>query len=264
MPPLNGPFSRIGYFVADGYGAVSIHTLALYNGINFGDESFTGTYTVTADCTFTLTAAIPAPIFSQGTFAGQVALGGNEIVFMLTGLTSPGAPPALTDVVGFGSKRAPGFCNSESLAGSWRMEINGTNGINPGTSPGTTYRQVGQLIADGKGGLKASFVTSSNNGTIANQTGAGTYTVNPDCTFDLSYTISGSPYGIRGSMINGETAHIALNMPGPSTTLPLAPGVSLPVIITGAVATGKMVKQVPWFEVIPLQFYIPSTPSSWN
>lgn len=264
VPPLTGPFSRIGYFTANGFGAVSIQTLALYNGINFGTESFTGTYTVSADCTFTLTAAVPAPIFSEATFTGQVALGGNDIVFMLTGLTSPGAPPALTDVVGYGSKRASGYCNNESLAGSWRMEINGTSGIVPGSSPGTTYRQVGQLVADGNGGLQASFVTSSNNGAIANQTGAGTYTVNPDCTFDLSYAISGSPYGIRGSIINGESAHIALNMPGLSTTLPLSPTVSLPVIITGAVATGKMVKEVPWFEVIPLQLYIPAEPTYWN
>jgi hypothetical protein len=264
VPPLNGPFSRIGYFTADGNGGVTIHTLALYNGINFGDETFTGTYTVSNDCTFTLNAAVPAPLFSQGTFAGQVALGGNDIVFMLTALTSAGAPPAITDVVGYGSKRAPGFCNSETLNGSWRMEINGTTGIVPGSSPGTTYRQVGQFVADGKNGLLASFVTSRNNGTIANETGTGTYTVNSDCTFDLTYTISGSPYGIRGSIINGATAEIALNMPGPSTTLPLAPGVSLPVIITGAVATGRMVKEVRSFEDLPLLLFIPSQAPQWN
>ncbi len=88
--------------------------------------------------------------------------------------------------------------------------------------------------------------------------------MNSDCTYDLTYTISGSPYGIHGTIINGESAYIALNMPGPSTTLPLAPGVSLPVIITGAVATGKMVKDVPWFEAIPLQLTIPSTAPYWN
>ena len=108
------------------------------------------------------------------------------------------------------------------------MEINGTTGIIPGSSPGTTYRQVGQVVADGKGGLLASFVTSSNNGTIANQTGAGTYKVNSDCTFDPSYVISGSPCGIRGSLIDGDTADIALNMPGPSTSIALAPAVSFP------------------------------------
>jgi hypothetical protein len=264
VPPLAGPFSRIGYFTADGNGGVNIHTLALYNGINFGDENFAGTYTVADDCTFNMTANVPAPIFSPGTFVGQVALGGGDIVFMLTSLTSPTAPPALTDVVGYGSKRAPGFCNSETLAGSWRMDITGTSGIIPGTSPGTTYRQVGQFVADGTSALTASFVTSSNNGTIATQTGTGTYSVNTDCTFNLTYTISGTPYGIRGSIFNGATAYIALNMPGPSTTLPLAPGVSLPVIITGAVATGKMVKEVPGFEDLPLLLFIPSQPQPWN
>jgi hypothetical protein len=138
------------------------------------------------------------------------------------------------------------------------MEINGTTGIIPGSSPGATYRQVGQFVGNGTGGLLASFVISSNNGTIANQTGAGTYTVNSDCTFDLDYAISGSPYGIRGSLINGAEAYIVLNMPDPSTTVTLAPGLPpLPAIITGAVATGKMTQQAPALEDILLELLIP-------
>src|SRR5438105_74411 len=52
--PISGPFMRIGTFSADGKGGAVISTLAIYNGINFGPEFFSGTYSVTSDCTIDL------------------------------------------------------------------------------------------------------------------------------------------------------------------------------------------------------------------
>src|SRR5262249_47183704 len=105
----------------------------------------------------------------------------------------------------------------------------------PPFGTGTPYRQLGQLVLDGSGGLTGSLITS-NNGIISAEKAVGTYTVASDCTFDLNYTIGAAPYSIHGSVISSSEAFVALNMPGPT-----APGVG---ILTGAVATGNMVKEL--------------------
>lgn len=234
--PISGPFSRVGTLTADGKGGIHFATLALYNGVNFGLESFGGTYSVTSDCAFDMHVAVPAPVFANAEFKGQIALGGDDLAFMLV---NTDGPPAISTVAGFGQARNRRSCVSETIGGSWRMEINGTSNIPPTPGlPGTPYRQVGQFVLDGKAGLLASFVTSTN-GLISNDTGAGTYKVNSDCTFDLNYTIGTTPYSIRGSVIDQDNAFLGLNLPGVQANVPPFG----PVIITGAVATGKMVRQ---------------------
>lgn len=234
--PISGPFMRIGSFTADGKGGIHFATLALYNSVNFGLESFGGTYSVTSDCALDMHVAVPAPVFANAEFKGQIALGGDDLAFMLV---NTDGPPAISTVVGFGQVRNPKSCSNETIGGSWRMEINGTSNIPPTPGvPGTPYRQVGQFVNDGKGGLLASFVTSTN-GVISNDSGAGTYKVNSDCTFDLNYKLGSTPYSIRGSVIDEDNAFLGLNLPGIQATIPPFGQVT----ITGAVATGKMVRQ---------------------
>ena len=213
--PISGPFSRVGYFTADGKGGIHISTLALYNGINFGLENFGGTYSVTSDCAIDLHVAVPQPVNANAEFKGQVAEGGDDVVFMLINTDDP-TKPGISTVVGFGKIRDLHSCSVDTLGGAWRMEINGTNNLPPfGT--GTPYRQVGQFNLDGHGGLLASFITSQT-GVISNQAGVGTYTVASDCTFDLNYTIGSAPYSIHGSLITSDEAFLGLNMPG--STIP--------------------------------------------
>src|SRR5690348_8891735 len=234
--PISGPFMRVGSFTADGKGGIHFATLALYNGVNFGLESFGGTYSVTSDCAIDMNVAVPAPVFANAEFKGQIALNGDDVAFMLV---KTDGPPAISTVAGFGQVRNRKVCSTETIGGSWRMEINGTSNIPPTSGgAGTPYRQVGQFATDGKGGLLASFVTSTN-GVISNDTGAGTYNVSSDCTFDLNYKIGATPYSIRGSVIDQDNAFLGLNLPGVQATVPPFG----PVVITGAVATGKMVRQ---------------------
>lgn len=49
-----GPFRRVGRLVADGAGKFTAKTLASYNGA-WGEEDFSGTYSVAGDCGITLT-----------------------------------------------------------------------------------------------------------------------------------------------------------------------------------------------------------------
>ena len=230
--PLNGPFMRVGSFSATGTGSIHFSTLAIYNGINFGQESFSGTYSVTSDCTIDLHVAVPTPVNANAEFKGQIALAGDDVTFMLINTDDP-AKPGISTVVGSARKQKVNVCSAESLDGAWRLELNGARNLPPfGT--GTPYRQVGRIQTDGKGGMLASFITS-NNGNISPETAAGTYSVSSDCTFDLNYTIGNTPYSVRGSMISFEEAFVGLNMPGVTQ-----PGVG---IITGAVATGTMMRE---------------------
>ncbi|HEX4278041.1 MAG TPA: hypothetical protein VHZ74_21955 [Bryobacteraceae bacterium] len=233
--PLTGPFMRVGYFTANGKGAIHFWTLAIYNGINFGEESFAGTYSVEADCTFDMIDAVPAPINSNVTFKGQIALGGDQVTFMVLSIADPSIPP-LTTVVGFGKIRGVDRCTTESLDGAWAMELHGTRNIPAPGTPGTptAYRQVGQFQFDGKSGFLDNFL-SSNNGVVTPDSGSGTYTVSPDCTFDLTYKLGTTDYAIRGSLIDPDNAFLGLNMPGPTV-----PNLG---ILTGAVATGSLTRQ---------------------
>jgi hypothetical protein len=225
--PISGPFMRLGSMVMDGNGGADVTTLALYNGINFGLEHYSGTYTVTSDCAIDFHFFLPNPVNLESEFKGEIAANGTDIVFMLLGAGVPNT------VVAFANKRTVANCSAEDVQGSWRFEINGFRNLPPfGT--GTAYRQVGQIRADRSGGMVGSFITN-NAGVIAPETGTGTYSVATDCTFDLNYSIGGSPYSVRGSLLGKSKAYIGLNMPGPTVT-----GVG---VLTGAVATGTMVRQ---------------------
>jgi len=236
--PITGPFMRIGTFVADGKGTIQVSTLAIYNGLSFGQEHFGGTYSVASDCSFDYHSVIPAPVNSRDVwFKGQVAENGDDITFLLFDIKNQNPPPIST-VVGFGKRRNQDHCTAEVLAGSWRIELNGFRNLPPFGS-GTPYRQVGRIQADGKGGLLASFVTSSVTPATPFpflETAGGTYNVSPDCTFDLNYKIGNTNYSVRGSIIGEDDAFAGLNMPGPTDP-------STGVILTGAVATGTMARQ---------------------
>jgi hypothetical protein len=228
--PITGPFMRIGYFTADGNGTMVADTLAIYNGINFGPEHYGGTYTVTSDCAIDFHIAVPAPINGDVEFRGQVAANGNDITFILFNAATV---PPITTVVGFGKKRSQATCSNSDLTGAWRIELNGTLNLPP-IGQGTAYRTVGQIAADGQGGLLVSLVTS-NNGNMSLETGSGKYTILSDCTFDLNYSIGTTPYSVRGSLIDPNNAFAGLNQPGQTV-----PNVG---VVSGAVAYGSMVKE---------------------
>src|SRR5262249_8172270 len=150
--PISGPFSRVGIMTADGRGGVHFSTLALYNGINFGLESFNGTYTVNSDCTADFHVAVPQPVNTGIEFKGQIAQGGDDVSFILVNSDSPSTVPPLSTVVGFARQRQFGNCSVKGIGGTWRIEINGFRNLPPfGT--GTPYRQLGQLVLNGSGGL---------------------------------------------------------------------------------------------------------------
>jgi len=74
-------------------------------------------------------------------------------------------------------------CSLARSTGKWSFTDQGTViGIGPRTA-------VGVFQLDGAGNLQNALATSSLNGSIADETFSGTYTVNPDCTGTISVDI---------------------------------------------------------------------------
>jgi len=75
-------------------------------------------------------------------------------------------------------------CSNASVAGKWGFTTNGTVvGIGPRDS-------LGIFTLDGAGNLLNGRATASLNGSVADETFSGTYSVNPDCTGKLAIQIS--------------------------------------------------------------------------
>ena len=77
-------------------------------------------------------------------------------------------------------------CSLARAAGNWSLTDQGTVvGVGPRTA-------VGVFTLDGAGNLTNGVATSSLNGSIADETFSGTYTVSSNCTGTLSVTIYSS------------------------------------------------------------------------
>jgi hypothetical protein len=75
-------------------------------------------------------------------------------------------------------------CSNASVAGKWGFTTNGTVvGIGPRAS-------LGIFTLDGAGNLVNGKATASLNGSVTDETFAGTYSLNPDCTGKLAIVIS--------------------------------------------------------------------------
>ena len=129
------------------------------------------------------------------------------------------------------SMSAPAFasdrdeCSLARVAGEWSFTDQGTViGVGPRTA-------VGVFTLDRNGKLLNGVATSSLNGSIADETFSGTYTVNPDCTGTISVDIFAS-----GTKILAVTGNLAFDddskhMRGIFTSLATPNGTQLSTVI---------------------------------
>ena len=121
--------------------------------------------------------------------------------------------------------QAAGPCSLERAAGKWGFTDNGTVvGVGPRIATGV-------LTLDAAGNLLDGIATSSLNGTIADETFSGTYTVNADCTG----TLTGEIY-ISGVLAYTVTLNLAFDenmahMRGLFTSAVESNGTSLPTVV---------------------------------
>jgi hypothetical protein len=116
-------------------------------------------------------------------------------------------------------------CSLASAAGNWSFTDNGTViGIGPRTA-------VGIFTLDGNGNLLNGVATSSLNGSIAQETFSGTYTVNSDCTGMIAVSIYSSGTLTLKVTLNTAYDDDMRQLRGIFTSVTAADGTVLPTVI---------------------------------
>jgi hypothetical protein len=107
-------------------------------------------------------------------------------------------------------------CSNNTLRGSYAQTGSGV--ITAPPDQAGPFANVGTLVFDGNGGVTGVIVV---NGSSAQATEIGTYTVNSDCTG--TYTVQIDPFGITSNAFfaidtNGDELEIIVTDPGSAIT----------------------------------------------
>jgi hypothetical protein len=203
----------------DGNGGLTVNETMSNDGQVTQLGSFTGTYSVASDCTFTILAHGGPATFYQGI----VVNGGTE--FRIT--SSDGQ----TWITGVGKRITNGqamVCGTATASGSLGFELEGyvltnttpaTLGIRSRTvavNLNTPFAASGKMTFDGAGHLTYSE-TYSLGGQIKQVTnGTGAYNLNSDCSVTLS--LQGGPSALyTGVFVKGATEFLIVDATGGNT-----------------------------------------------
>jgi hypothetical protein len=169
------------HYVADGNGNLSGSLTTSVNGA-ISTNTFTGTYSISNNCTGSLTLTFPTGLTANKNLVIDDSGKGFQLIQTDSGWVNSGYALPQGTLVPCGLKG-----KKQTFAGNL-----GGSGRVPGgpTVPGAA---VGQLTLSGTGTFSGK-ATFSINGTIyANTSFNGTYTVNADCTGTAQMTIAGFP-----------------------------------------------------------------------
>ena len=171
------------------------------NGAIFSFSTRGGTYTVDSNCIATVTSSTP-PI---QTIKLVIAAKGKQLQLLLIPTPNPFFPgwvPTGAVVIRIGKQT----CSVATIKGNYGFSITGFSqgtGATIATVASLPSSSGGIITVDGAGGFSFSGAQSIN-GVISSFSGAGTYTVNPDCTgssIDTSGGTSNFVIGAKGDEV---------------------------------------------------------------
>lgn len=176
-----GPTARIGKVTPDGNGNSQIDAELSLDGI-IEPESYPGTYTINPDCTANVVLQVQFPGIGAVpfTFTGMLVNGGLNMELILIN-------PQGADVRISLRKQTVTSCANATLSGDYVMQMSGSVIFQFGLPTGI-FARVGKTTFDGNGNFVASVQTDYN-GVIVGETLSGTYSVNSDCTFTVSFLL---------------------------------------------------------------------------
>lgn len=134
---------------------------------------------------------------------------GALFVSLFFGLLSTGTPIGLTRAVRaqeeipspLSSRSTTGFkCRNETLEGRYATRGDGVIPSGPPPAPMVPFATVSLMTLDGSGNL-SNAVTTSANGVIASNVNSGTYTINEDCTGEMSINIPVPPFHLTFDLV---------------------------------------------------------------
>lgn len=212
--PISGPFARVGHAEADGKGNVTAHTIASFNGLVFFIAgSYSGTYTVSPDCTITFNMLIPIPPVGDLlplTLQGVISENGRDLATMIV------SPPLLPVRILF-RKQEKNNCSNQDLSGGYGLDLWGTIVNQPPNLSGP-FNRVGKVVFDGNGNFTASTDVSYN-GVPAHEDLSGTYTVDSACQLTMQYTLGQAYTWFGGLYDNSKASTLIVKNPAGAVVL---------------------------------------------
>lgn len=193
-----GPTARVGRVQVDGKGNASIITTLSLSGIVLR-ESYGGTYTIAPDCTASVTLLIPfpgAPAPVPFEFRGMLANEGRAMNLILIN-------PQGTDIRIMLVKQRKTACTNGDLNGDYVLNMGGTV-IRAFLANSGPFARVGKVKFDGIGSFSA-IVHTSYAGVVTPETFSGTYSMNPDCSFNANFSANqaSSWFGVLADSVSG-------------------------------------------------------------
>ena len=179
--------AAVGQFTADGKGNITKGSQTVSNNGTIVTQTFTGTYSVSANCTGSLTSNVKGGGSASLNFVLDDTNKGAQIILDESGKVASGFGLALGTVTcGLSGKK-------ETFAADIFGKISGSEIV----------AYVAQVILDGKGNVSGSG-TFDVNGTIDTTTITGTYTLSANCTGTAKITPSGgNPLNFNFVVVNG-------------------------------------------------------------
>jgi uncharacterized protein (TIGR03437 family) len=165
------PYAELGKLVSDGQGRVTGSSHASVSGA-ISASTITGTYSVQANCTGSMTLSVNAQSPSSLTF--QLVNGGQGGIIAFSSSTGVVAGRAYRQTANLASIQ----CGPASLSGTYGYLLTGIV-FNGNTA--FYYSQAGTATADGRGGMSATGMANVN-GTTLTSTGQGNYSIASDCS----------------------------------------------------------------------------------
>lgn len=194
------PFAQSGREVFNGDGTMSGVGTGNFNG-EIARVTYSGTYTVDADCSGTVTFTDGEGVVSH--YDIFLADGGAELGFVQT--------DANVVTAAFQRRRASsdGPCSLASLRGNYVYAGDGFVVAGEGSTQRTPFATAGREVYGGDGTLSGSDTTSTN-GVSERTTYTATYTVNADCTGTYTYDDDpNNPYALFLDPSGAEFAYVA-------------------------------------------------------
>jgi len=188
-----GPFNRVGRVASDGKGNISVTNTASYNG-NIIVESYTGTYSIAADCTLDVVALVGIPIGPGGSlvkvpfeFRGALADGGDSAAVLLCGVGAPCIVPTgnVIRVLLTRNGNNQRQCTNRDLSGAFQLDMSGT--VVSGPLPGPFARD-GRLLLDDNGSFTGTALVNYSGASLHAETIAGSYAVDSLCNVSLTWS----------------------------------------------------------------------------
>ena len=214
---LTGPFARLGRFESDGNGHLTFSSTASFNG-HLIPQDFTGTYSMNPDCTFITSLFLPDPINLPVKFISILTDHGNENRDLFVN------PPGVA-VTGLGRKQYLAQCSTRNLLGAYSFELSGQI-LQAGSAGRILFSALGRIEADGAGKVAGKLGSSYGGLPIPQEDISGTYTVDANCIFHLTYYTAGEGHGpndgvtLKGVFIDGgKGAYLMTLHPSSATVL---------------------------------------------